>query len=1177
LATGRPDGFEPLAVGVVAAEELVAAAGASGDGGGGLVLVSAGTGSLTVGWSAGFAAGSAGYLLRFRLDHVAEDVKPKVWQVGIDAGARSYEVLGLKPATRYRFELVPLDVDGTEGEPATGTFATLAPPVRNLSARVAAPDAVQLRWDGPPGWSPVGYAVQWRRRGVGAFEGRLEAPAGRRELTVTALAGGVDYEFRVTARTAGGWQSQPLAVAVATPAAPETTLRLEVSAPFHCIASEGLIVSSEGSGEDLVWERGHVDSVEVQWRVSGGQAPYVVRVGGFETSAASGTTDVTCARAGIDLKRLTDPDVNVIEPGPKTITLEATDAAGATITRTHVVEINPLMRRAESFWAGGSFEPGRTFYGFGRFFETPEGEEFAFESRALADTFEGNPTMLAYFRRVVDGDRHTTAAIDLSTGDRVGVWVSNREGTDAWDQDYGELPSPEELAAWDRFFAGMRSTPFPPGDLRNEPPAPLAPDAGGAVSGQQHIEPEPCKYLDGRDVDLGPAHLWRPFGQRQLSTGEKAIPCWTSVLAHPRLLGGRTITVCVAGPIHDSRFDPPTAFGEALAAAVRDWNTSLAGLGRSVFVFNAAEPSCPPNLKIDHVGYVRVFDRRSCHFVTVFRACPENFAGLANTVTREDDGPPRVSGNSMEVFTAYGRNPTEKLEQLKQVFRHELGHFLGLVDYPYGCWRLVDSGGNVQPSLMSAGQLLDDDGNPVTFTDGTKDPAGCWSPTITSRDLADLHAMYHPQAVTGLALRQDAGAAAVLSWTLPAETRTTTPLSYNAVSLGVYWRSPLSRDPDTGAPAGPGPWALLARLPVASNRHVLGVSPGGWEYAVAGLTGGDHRPAGEADPLGLRHTRVIVSDARHPRLHLTAGEPSGVVSLPPPTGVYPLGFDGFGQVHFGETGAGKWRFSVYSRARRVSGIPIDAGDLLIAYQPKNASDPDPFDAAGFVPVTIRYGTDTVTIAGCRTRSAGTVGGLHLCHVDDTNFSVDPADVPLRLVVTTTAGTTGTSVPAATYPVDRNIAGFVNYGGSGPGQWRFAFWGRTLLGLRVGHGGPVNLRPGDVVISHSEPYGRNGLADSPFAAARFRPLRITYGATTIDVTRCATHFYNVDRYECHIAGAFTFNGAAIPADVTVEHHPTATRAVGGAAAPPETLKGAAAPLPATCTTVDLDCLQRQQDE
>ena len=71
--------------------------------------------------------------------------------------------------TRYRLRLTALDADGNDGAFAVAGFATLAPPVRNLSGTAVAQDAVRVSWDGPAGWSPVSYVVQWRLRGPNPF------------------------------------------------------------------------------------------------------------------------------------------------------------------------------------------------------------------------------------------------------------------------------------------------------------------------------------------------------------------------------------------------------------------------------------------------------------------------------------------------------------------------------------------------------------------------------------------------------------------------------------------------------------------------------------------------------------------------------------------------------------------------------------------------------------------------------------------------------------------------------------------------------------------------------------------------------------------------------------------------------------------------------------------------
>ena len=102
--------------------------------------------------------------------------------------------------------------------------------MRNLSGAAVAHDAVTLTWDGPGDWSPVGYVLQWRLRGPNEFLGRLELPPGRRNQIVEGLTGGVEYVFRVTARTSSGWQSKPAAIGVATPARAPTPTSCSKSA-----------------------------------------------------------------------------------------------------------------------------------------------------------------------------------------------------------------------------------------------------------------------------------------------------------------------------------------------------------------------------------------------------------------------------------------------------------------------------------------------------------------------------------------------------------------------------------------------------------------------------------------------------------------------------------------------------------------------------------------------------------------------------------------------------------------------------------------------------------------------------------------------------------------------------------------------------------------------------------
>ena len=469
--------FAVAAPGVVPAGELVVAVDSDGDGV--LVLVSAGIESLTVRWRESFAPDAAGFRLRWR-ERPVGDGEELVWQsVDLAASVRTYTIGGLVAGTRYRLRLVALDDNGDEGEVAVAGFETLAPPVRDLTGTAVAHDAVRLSWDSPTGWSPFGYVLQWRLRGSEEFLGRLEMPPGRRHQTVEGLTGGVEYVFRVTARTSAGWQSQPAAIGVTPPAAPDTALTLEVSVPAYCIADEGRQAATMRVNPDTglyedVYQRTFVETVPLQWRITGGKAPYTLTVDGAEHTGATGTTEVSCARAGLDLMDLPSDETNVVEPGPKTLTIEAADATGDTTTKTATIEIIERADTAGSLRRGDSLEPGRTYGFFGLFIEIPEGTRIAFGgvNDATYDNFIS-------FYGPMGGSRGTRLLVSESTGQEAPTASSRRvyQVTDTGGiiSDFGAPLTDAENAFWDLFLTHIRTTPFPEVDPRNEPPPPLSP------------------------------------------------------------------------------------------------------------------------------------------------------------------------------------------------------------------------------------------------------------------------------------------------------------------------------------------------------------------------------------------------------------------------------------------------------------------------------------------------------------------------------------------------------------------------------------------------------------------------------------------------------------------------------------------------------------------------------
>ena len=217
----------------------------------------------------------------------------------------------------------------------------------------------------------------------------------------------------------------------------------------------------------------------------------------------------------------------------------------------------------------------------------------------------------------------------------------------------------------------------------------------------------------------------------------------------------------------------------------------------------------------------------------------------------------------------------------------------------------------------------------------------------------------------------------------------------------------------------------------------------------------------------------------------------------------------------------------------------------------------------------------MTADNCPTRTIA--DGRYLCAIFGTDFSLDPAQVPLRLIVATAPGTAGTSPAAGSHPVDRHPYELVNYGASAPGQWRFAFWHEDV-NAGVTNGGSrrtIKFDAGDLIISYGQDF--TNFADSPFAPGRFTPLRIRYDTTIIDATSCAAHFHNDDplihHYECQIRGAFNPD-TPIPTEITVSLAPTATTAATGTTRPsdPGGTSDDPATTPTTCTTAPTQTCQ-----
>ena len=506
------------------------------------------------------------------------------------------------------------------------------------------------------------------------------------------------------------------------------------------------------------------------------------------------------------------------------------------------------------------------------------------------------------------------------------------------------------------------------------------------------------------------------------------------------------------------------------------WNTALEpGLGYKPFAFDTANPDCPekvevrsPDGKLHSVAlsrrntdFVQVEDARTCYAdsstpgtgdlidtdtspMLIRPGCwigddpgdgdvPGKSAALAHWLLSPwDETLPRVNGNRIEMLIAAGRDDVSIQETLERLARHELGHFLGLGDYARGCWRLETatlpppgSGGtptvDVDAAVMSYGRLEDgktvlnkpdyDPKKPVTVSD----KSDCYTTTITQRDVEDLHAIYHPEAPTNLTLTRQSTRPNIhdyydtywsLAWNKPAGR---TPLAYNSQRLGVFRRS-LS---------GPGTWELFGTVtPLGADgkptekysvSDTVGLS---YEWAIAALTRGDHRPAdGVTDPLGLRHTTWPIDGK-----DWTAGDPSNTATAPDPevlesVGTYSLDTTPGHLAYYGASELGQWRFAYWYETGEVEvtngGSPrivtINAGDLVISFgQAFTTWDDSPFGPTGHwtTPLRVQHGDTTIDVTAC---------DIHFHHNDPivvhyeclirNAFTPDTDNIPSNITVT----------------------------------------------------------------------------------------------------------------------------------------------------------------------------------
>jgi hypothetical protein len=167
-----------------------------------------GDGQVTLDWSAPAAEGTSpitGYVIRYRPSGTL------AWATFPDGAstATTSTVTGLANGTRYTFRVAAGNAAGS-GPWSAPVRATPRPRRPGAPTGLAAsPDdqQVALGWSAPAteGTSPItDYAIQQRQIGALTWTTFRDGPSAATSATVTGLANGVGYEFRVAAKNAVG-------------------------------------------------------------------------------------------------------------------------------------------------------------------------------------------------------------------------------------------------------------------------------------------------------------------------------------------------------------------------------------------------------------------------------------------------------------------------------------------------------------------------------------------------------------------------------------------------------------------------------------------------------------------------------------------------------------------------------------------------------------------------------------------------------------------------------------------------------------------------------------------------------------------------------------------------------------------------------------------------------------
>ncbi len=270
----------------------------------------------------------------------------------VAADATTATVTGLLPSTSYEFRVSSLNAHGAAASDSVFLVMPPAAPT-GLTAAQASATSVSLAWSDASA-DEDRFVTEYREAGATAWTAfGTAAAAGAESITVTGLASGRSYEFRVFAENGNGRSSPSGVASVASASAPAAPGDVAATASGSTTA---LVVWSDNSSDETSFEIEYRTGAG-PWEMAARTAASVTRVAiaglepgaayEFRVSARNGAGDSAAAAAAV----LTMPPA-----APTGLTATRTSSTGVTLGWTDnsadetsfVIEYKPLNAAAWS-------------------------------------------------------------------------------------------------------------------------------------------------------------------------------------------------------------------------------------------------------------------------------------------------------------------------------------------------------------------------------------------------------------------------------------------------------------------------------------------------------------------------------------------------------------------------------------------------------------------------------------------------------------------------------------------------------------------------------------------------------------------------------------------------------------------------------------------------------------